>query len=353
VADRRSVFTDARIIKASRDFTCVADEIWRLQRGSEADCIFFQRCVNDGERITDRGSYQGTWVLAPSGKLLAHVNTRNIEKQLETMRAGLLAWEQLSRAERHLKPGAEFRPAHRWEQNYPQQGLALERFGRELGPEGLAGEPLPSWNVDYAWASQAELQRQVDDERPLLNAQTGAPNVSAFGSLARRLAKFHLIDNVRGQSIPFAADEVSVAELTGTWTARTKDEIQMSLLGHTRAVADGTWRMGDNSWKPKSPIPHGMTCDLAGEATWSVGEQRFTHFELVAAGKRWGRTQNNGRSRDPSPGRIAFHFEIPRNQRRVAPTFISAYDVDWVRRPVVQEWVYSPSECGLDGAAHK
>ena len=59
---------------------CAADEVWRLQRGSEADCVFFQHMVNGGKRITDRGSRQGVWVCAPRGLLLspaAHLPSRS------------------------------------------------------------------------------------------------------------------------------------------------------------------------------------------------------------------------------------------------------------------------------------
>ena len=40
----------------AKRFVCAADEVWRLQRGSDADCVLFQRWSNGGERITDRGS---------------------------------------------------------------------------------------------------------------------------------------------------------------------------------------------------------------------------------------------------------------------------------------------------------
>ena len=326
----------------------MADEVWRLQRGSEADCIFFQHAVNKGKRITGRGSYQGTWILAPSGKLLAHINTRNIDKQLKVMRAGLEAWEALSPEERRLPPGAEFRPTHRWELNYPEGGLVLERIGRELVPEGLAGEPHRSWNVDYAWASREEIlgQTQMDF------IGRGGLSESNMNALALRLARFHLIDNVRGQSIPFAEEEIQSAELRAIWQSDTPQQRTLLLRGHTKALADNTWRMGDNSWKPARPLAHGIECELSGVATWDKVEERFTRFELVAVGKRWGRTQNNGRGRDPSPGRVAFHFEIPAGKRRVAPTFVSAYAAPWIVQPAIAEWIHSPEECGLESGGY-
>ncbi len=76
---------------ARRHFVCAADEVWRLQRGSEADCVFFQRMVNGGQRITDRGTRQGTWVCAPGGVVLARCNTRDIDQVLAALDQGLAA----------------------------------------------------------------------------------------------------------------------------------------------------------------------------------------------------------------------------------------------------------------------
>ena len=60
---------------------------------------------------------------------------------------------------------------------------------------------------------------------------------------------------------------------------------------------------------------------------------RFTRFELVCVGVRVGRTGNNGRGRDVGAKPIGFYLSLAAPGRRVAPTFINMYSVDWVRDP--------------------
>ena len=123
---RGSVFSDERVIELAGRFAPAADEVWRLQRGSDADCRFFQRAVNSGELITDKGSRQGIWVIAPSGKLLARINSNNADKVLAMLARGLEAWGELPVAERRLAKDAELDPSFRWEDNHPANGLVLD-----------------------------------------------------------------------------------------------------------------------------------------------------------------------------------------------------------------------------------
>ncbi|MCZ6598538.1 MAG: hypothetical protein O7B99_12925, partial [Planctomycetota bacterium] len=107
------------MIAMAKRFVCAADEVWRLQRGSEADCVFFQRMVNGGERITDRGTRQGTWVCAPGGVVLARVSSRDIDHVLATLERGLDAWDELPDDLKRIPADAGIEPEHRWEHNRP------------------------------------------------------------------------------------------------------------------------------------------------------------------------------------------------------------------------------------------
>ena len=41
----------------------------------------------------------------------------------------------------------------------------------------------------------------------------------------------------------------------------------------------------------------------------------------------------NGRARDAAPSVVGFHLGLAPQDARVAPTFLSVYDADWVHRP--------------------
>ncbi|MEE8467489.1 MAG: hypothetical protein V3T22_03495 [Planctomycetota bacterium] len=329
------------MIELSDRFVCAADEVWRLQRGSEADCVFFQRMVNGGKRITDRGSRQGTWLCAPGGVVLARVNSRDTEKVLATMERALAAWEELPEEQRHVPADADLESRKRWEDSFPEQGLVLERIARELTTEGLARTPHARWNRDFAWFSGSEVRAWIPED-----AEVG--DVIRLPLVARRLARFHLVDNVRGQTLPFADEEVQEAILNALVTAREGSLLSLSLQGRTLAAAAGAWLLGENLWKPSRDIPHGIQCGLMGEARFDLAQGTFQTFELVAIGRRWGHTQMNGRGRDDAPGLIGFHLELAPSAPRIAPTFVVAYGVDWIVPPGLPTWVDSPAECGLE-----
>jgi len=331
VAGRRSVWSDPRLIEAAESFVPAADEVWRLQRGKDADCLFFQRMVNGGRPITDGGTRQGIWVCSPAGILLSRVNSNRADVVLRTLEEGLAAWGELDEAERRLPEGVALDPGHRWESSEPKDGLVLERLVRELplpSPEPVdAATARPgSWNRDFAWFSRAEVARLVAPDV----AEGDTFELPSF--FARRLARFHLVDNARGQTLPYADEELREARLEARVVGRRGAIVELELEGATHAVAEGPWLLGDNLWKPKTEHAHGIRTRLAGRARLDLDEQTFESFELIALASRWGRTTFNGRGRDDSPGLLGFSLSLA-GEPRIAPTFVAVYDGDWIVHP--------------------
>ena len=64
---------------------------------------------------------------------------------------------------------------------------------------------------------------------------------------------------------------------------------------------------------------------LVGRARYDIESSRFTHFELVALGTRWGGTQYNGRADDLDPAPMGVAFTISKSKLRVAPASIWKY----------------------------
>lgn len=149
-------------------------------------------------------------------------------------------------------------------------------------------------------------------------------------SLVERLACFALVDNARGQTLPFHPNEVE-GEIHAEITSLDKASVCLAIHGRTAASSDGFWRFGANYWQPNSEWPRSMRTELRGTARWDRTARRFTAFELVAIGERQGRTTFNGRRRDSGRGPIGFVFELAPPCWRVAPTFINLYDVPWVQ----------------------
>jgi hypothetical protein len=338
VAGRALVWSDERVRAAAAGFVAATDETWRLQRGNDAECRHFQAMADQGHygqprekgAPRDAGTRQGIYACAPSGALLASINALDADAVLAVLEQARVAWEALPDEQRWLAAGADLRPAHRWEWSCPTDGLVLARTVRELPPDGDPdAEPLRPSNRDYAWFS-------ADEARLLLPAtlEPGARR-DVPPLVVRRLARFHLVDNVRGQTLPFADEEVAADSwLASEVVGREGDGVVLRLRGATRAVAEGPWLMGDNAWTPGGEYPRGVSCTLEGRAVWDPSGRTFTAFELVGVGEFWGSGWlNNRRADDRGPIGFLFTLAPDTPAGRVPPAFVNIYDAPWIVRP--------------------
>jgi hypothetical protein len=307
----------------------IADEVWRLQRGTDGESRFFQSFADQGHYRAKGGTRQGIYVASPSGRLLSSCNELDPAKVKATLEAGLAKWEQLPAAERKLAEGVDIEPRHRWEDSCPTDGLILTSVNRDLPPSlDAGGGSAIKWNRDHAWLSRPEMQSLVPAE-PQVGATTVWPR-----AIVERLARFHLVDNVIGQTLPFAPEEIGaessiVSEVIAVEGAR----VSLRLSGSTRALTDGSWKLGDNDWKPSRLWPRGYLAQLAGLAVFDLSTREFTSFELVSQGLRWGRAVNNGRREDgPSPIGHVFRLAGEGADREVPPAFVDLYG-DWIVDP--------------------
>jgi hypothetical protein len=323
------VFSDARVIAASRDFVPAADETWRLQHGDDAESRLFRAMVDPGQEAKGGGSRQGIYIVAPSGRLLAGANVLQADKALDLLARGLLAWDALPDSERWLADDALAAPVRRWESSCPTDGLVLEQFSRDLPADrDPAGAPLPPVQRDHAWFSRAEARSFLPaDPRP-----GDAHEVPA--ALVARLARFHFVDAVKGQVQPFAPQEIG-GSLRAEIGARDGDVVELVLTGRTDGVALGPWLMGESSWKWPDEHPRSVRVSLDGRARFDLAAAAFTSFELLALGTRRGTSGLNGRTGPDDEGPIGFWLQLAGDAPgdRVAPAFVDCYDADWIIAP--------------------
>ncbi|MDG1048703.1 MAG: hypothetical protein P8M11_07985 [Planctomycetota bacterium] len=251
----------------------------------------------------------------------------------------LKRWGELSMDERRLDPEAAQPPAHRWEDGFPEGGLVISRISRDLSPGGLDATPSNRWNRDTLWCSKGEVAEMLPDA-----VEVGAE--LQLQLLADRLAQLALVDDARGQTLPFAPAEVELARLVGRVVMVDGSKATVELSGGTRTQAAETWLLGEDNWTPRRRTPHGIECELLGTATLDLTARSFNSLDLVAVGTRWGRTTFNGRGKDLGPSLVGFHLTL--TDDRLAPTFASLYGVDWIPRPEVPTWRDSPAESGLE-----
>jgi len=324
-------------------FVPVADEVGRLQRGEDAECRFFQVLAEQGHyagRTQPSNTRQGIYAATPGGELLASINTRDARAMERMLRQALARWDELDR-ERRLGPrtegdARESAPApRRWESRYPEDGLVLRVVARDLERDASAPAPpadwrADAWNQDFAWFSREELAALIPAEpRPRLEQPW--PD-----ALVRRLARCHLVDDVRGQVPAFPADAIERAELVarvaavdpeaGTTDSGGGGRLVLELHGSVRSAARGRWAV-EGFQDREHPVEQerGIEVELLGRA--ELEGERFVAFELVAVGTRWGGTQFNGRGDDLRPAPIGFSLTLAGSgpSDRVAPALVWEY----------------------------
>lgn len=297
------------------------DEVWRLQRGTDPECVFFQQMAEHGHYGGRPGaSRQGIYVCAPDGTFLASINSTRPDRVLETLRKGLAAWEELPEQHRKLSDKGLINPEHRWEDSYPGEGLVLSMYSRDLPTSCDPNHPCESkWNQDRVWFSKAEARQWLPAEISP-NATYELPT-----DLLRRLARFHLVDTVKGQASTFSSRNLQDSQIAIEVVKIDGDSVAIEITGATTASSTRSGR---------GTSPHGVKTRLQGQATYDLKSERFTEFEFVALGNRWGMTTFNGRRRDGPQGPLGYVFRLSTPQEpRIAPAFINSYDAEWVKNP--------------------
>jgi hypothetical protein len=307
------------------NFVPVADEVHRLQTGTDTECRHFQKMANQGHYGGRPGTRQGTYVAAPSGVMLASMNSNDPTQIAAMLQRALAKWATLSLEQRQLpeKPESQAAEVRRLERLYPEKGLILRVNTRDLPREKQPADwRAKAWNQDFAWFRKEEA-RQFLPEKPAVGTRQELP-----AALAQRIARCSLVDNVRGQTQPYQAEQVEKAQLTTEVLAVTGDVVLLRLEGETRTAAEGVWPVNDrwDALQPKAQT-RGFETRLLGTGKFDLKQERFVAFEMVALGSRWGGTQYNRRADDLEPGPIGVAFTLAgaTPAEHVAPAFLRAY----------------------------
>jgi len=317
--------------RLASEFLPVADEVGRLQRGKDAECLFFQAVAEQGHyagRTDPTNTRQGIYTFAPSGVFLGSINTRSARAVASMLEKALANWKSLPREERRARadPAGTAATIPRYERRFPEDGLALRVVTRDLPRKKVSENPrrndwrADAWNQDTAWFRPDEARSFLPRElKP--GIRHAVPR-----ALVARIAQCHFVDNVRGQTPPFDAADVVTADLVAVVERVAGKKASVRFEGATRAVKKGAWPIdGFNDRNAPTEQERGFETTIEGRGEFDVASERFVELELVASGTRWGATQYNGRADDVEPAPIGVVMALDETASRVAPASLWVY----------------------------
>lgn len=234
----------------------------------------FASLLTQAKRGLD-GYSQGVYLFTPGGKLLEFANTAEAGHVRRMLASALRKFDPAAETGEAEKTPRARRPVP----GPPEGGLVVAVTSKVLGGyENLdarrARIHAESLGRDYLWLRHDESERLAAGVLP--------------SSVSRRIARFHLVDNTRGEP-PFWRD----------------DEIRTLDLSLKDGRLTGTVRLETASGD------RGYAAELSGVLETRAG--RVTRFDLVASGDYWGGGAfTGGGPRGKFPFAVAFRLIEPK-----------------------------------------
>ncbi len=248
--DRESTFADPAIVKLLQTrFIPVAIDQAYQRRQKDNEGKFYQKIANQGPRKVGRGTTQGLYTADASGQLLAFTNNRGASRVLGMMNGALKKHRPVK-----VIAIAKGTPDSRFNPKPPKGGLVVRVTSKVLAgyaePENEYQRIFQqSLGRDNLWISAIEHTALVKGQLPQ--------------SLLKRIARFHLIDNTRGE--PPMWNDNEIKKLEGTVrNDRLRATVQLKTV------------KGDR----------GYEVELLGRIETKAG--KVTRFNVVAKGEFWG-----------------------------------------------------------------
>lgn len=335
MADRESTFANPEIIRLINErFIPVAADDWYERRRDDAVGKFFVGVANQGPRRGEGGSTrQGIYCFTASGKLLAFRNHRDPGVMLDEFRRALDKFAKLPSDER--EPGAVKVPPlddakldRQFTRKLPEGAIAVRVFARVLerdehgnctactAREGESRRGLLS-SLDHLWITADEWRSLIPRE-----AKAG-DNVAIPPALAARIARFHLVDNTRGEPPMWRGEDVRKNALSLTVVEATPNALKLRLDGEVLLSTTPDLPKSDKIAKNE----RGYDARLLGYIDADRRKPALTRFDVVALGDHWGEgTYTRGARPGKTPFGIAFQLADGKHAADVVPPQASR---DW------------------------
>ena len=267
--DRESTFDDPTIVKLLQTrFIPVAIDQAYQRRQKDNEGRFYQKIANQGPRKIGRGTTQGLYTADAAGTLLAFTNNRGAQRVQRMLQTALQKHQPVKVAA--ITKGL---PDARYNPQPPEGGLVVRVTSKILS--GYEEPENEFRRIFQTSLGRDNLWIRADEHTTLAKGQLPK-------SLLKRLARYHLVDNTRGEPTMWRENEIE--KLEGKITN-----------GQLRATVQLKTAKGDR----------GYHTQLLGKLEIKNG--RVTRLDLVAKGQFWGEgTYTRNAPKGKFPLAIAF-----------------------------------------------
>ncbi len=224
----------------------------RRQQDTEGE--FYRKIAGQGPRNNFEGTTQGFYIATAAGDLLLYNNNRDPDKVQRLMQQKLAEFDSRAASSANVVEIRTEKLDPRYNVSPPEGGLVLRVSAKVLG----GYEPTEDqWQqIFQAALSRDNLWLSASEHKALVRGEIPA-------SLQQRIARFHLVDNTRGEPPMWEPKEIRKVDMT-------LDNGQLSGVAH---LATGR---GDR----------GYEAELKGVV--EVKDNAVVRFDMVALGEFWG-----------------------------------------------------------------
>jgi len=225
--DRASTFNDTEIVSLLSDrYIPVAIDVWYHERRKDDEGALYRRIIGQRKGLRPGRTTQGFYIAGPDGKLLNGWNNRNadrLRKRLGMELARYQAPEGVS--------AKNSRSDTRFERRVPDGGVVIDVSTRILEADWGEGE-VSRWQRihrgatghDHLWTTKAEISALREGRLPT--------------TLLRRIARYHLIDNTRGEPPMWSAAQIRQSSWTGAKVDDGKFKNGLRITGAINLATD-------------------------------------------------------------------------------------------------------------------
>ncbi len=313
-------------------FVPVTTNINHSQHRKDLEGKYFRKIAEQGHyagRTKPTATRQGLYVATVDGHLLASVNSTQADEVLKMMKQGVAKWQQrqaLGMTGSQKKVRKTARVDKNYQVPFPEGGLVLGEVCRDLP---RSDDPsFKNWrhNFDHVWLTGKEVAMF----KPVSADGRGKPKKASKGqqyeideAVIRRLAQFHFVDQVNGEASSWDESDVKYAVLKAEVVEVAQDRVKIKLNGRAKCVKPPTGNRNPLSGT-RVDKERGVDLKVSGYLVFNPKSDRFTSFDMLAHGQRWGAAVYNFRQRDMGPEPIGFAFRLleTKPENMVQPKFL-------------------------------